>query len=179
MEFLRRKCVCCKKLSVLSCYTGNLKSCIVCLEKARERYQENKDEVLTRCKKYRNNNIEKEKERHRLYYLNNKEIVAEKKREYNYLEYYCPVCLYNVKLYRKNKHCKSVLHLNNLKFCDEQKQICILKSHTEHNIFHNNIDVEVKKIVDEDIKNNVLQQSVLDAIRNFNIQIENAMHGKY
>ena len=37
----------------------------------------------------------------------------------------------------------------------------------------------LQQIVDEDIKNNVLQQSVLDAIRNFNIQIENAMHGKY
>ena len=60
----------------------------------------NKDEVLRRCKKYRNNNIEKENERHILYYLNNKEIVADQQREYNYLDYYCPVCLYNVKLYR-------------------------------------------------------------------------------
>jgi hypothetical protein len=85
------------------------------------------------------------------------------------------VCLYNVKLYRKTKHCKSLLHLNNLKYCDEQTQICILNSHFENNIDHNAIDAEVKLLIDEDIKNSLIQQSLLDAIRNFNIKIENAM----
>jgi hypothetical protein len=65
--------------------------------------------------------------------------------------------------------------LNNLKYCDEQKQICILNSHLENNIDHNNIDAEVKLLIDEDIKNNLVQQSLLDAIRNFIIKIENAM----
>jgi hypothetical protein len=65
--------------------------------------------------------------------------------------------------------------LNNLKYCDEQKQICILNSHFENNIDHNAIDAEVKLLVDADIKNHLIQQSVLDAIRNFNIHITNAM----
>ena len=51
------------------------------------------------------------------------------------------------------KHCKSILHLNNLKYCDEQKQICGLNSHLEHNIINNTINEEVKQLVDADIKN--------------------------
>lgn len=179
MEYLRRKCVCCRTLSPLSCYTGDLKTCILCLEKAKVKYIENRESILQRSKLYRDNNIEKEKERHRLYYFNNRELVQAIQRKYKYLEYYCPVCLYTVKFYRKNKHCKSVLHLNNLKYCDEQKQICILNSHLENNINHNAINEEVKKLVDEDIKNNLIQQSLLDAIRCFNIKIENAMNKIY
>jgi hypothetical protein len=78
-------------------------------------------------------------------------------------------------MYRKIKHCTSNLHLNNLLYCDEQKQICILKSHIENNKLHNKIDDEVKLLVDEDIKNNIIQKSLLDAIRDFNIKIENAI----
>ena len=133
MEYLRRKCVCCRTLSPLSCYTGKLKTCILCLEKAKVKYIENKEIVLRRCKGNRSTNIEKEKERHRLYDLTTKVVVNEKKREYTNLDYYCPVCLYNVKLYRK--HCKSVVHLSNLKYCDEQKQISILNSHIEHHFY--------------------------------------------
>ena len=48
--------------------------------------------------------------------------------------------LYIVKLCRTNKHCKSVLHLNNLKYCDEQKQICMLNSHLANHIIQNAID---------------------------------------
>jgi hypothetical protein len=95
---------------------------------------------------------------------------------YTHLEYDCPVCVYNVNLYRRTKHCKSALHLNTLKYCDEQKQICILNSRLENNKLHTKIDAEVKLLIDEDIKNNLIQQSLLDAIRNFNIKIENAMH---
>ena len=54
-----------------------------------------------------------------------------------------------------------------------------LNSHLENNINHNTINEEVKKLVDEDIKNNLIQQSLLDAIRNFNIKIENAMNRIY
>jgi hypothetical protein len=90
--------------------------------------------------------------------LTKKEIIDEKKKVYNHLEYYCPVWLYTVKFYRKAKHCKSALHLNNLKYCDEQKQICILKSRLENNKLHTKIDAEVKLLSDEDIKNNLIQQ---------------------
>ena len=69
--------------------------------------------------------------------------------------------------------------MNNLKYCDEQKQICILNSHLENNIDHNAIDEEVKQLIDADIKNNLIQQSLLDAIRGFNIRIENAMNKIY
>jgi hypothetical protein len=101
MEYLRRKCVCCHKLYYLSCVNGNYKTCILCLEKAKETYRDDPETVIRRCKKHRDNNVEKEKERHRLYYCNNKEIIDEKKKVYNHLEYYCPVCLYNVKFYRQ------------------------------------------------------------------------------
>jgi hypothetical protein len=173
---------------LLSCFNGNYKTCIICLEKAREKYRDVPESVLRRCKKYRDNNVEKEKERHILYYCNTKEVIEEKKKVYYHLEYCCPVCLYNVKLCRRTKHCKSLLHLNNLKYCDEpkqslalsskddeQKQICVLNSHLENNKLHNNIDAEVKLLVDEDIKNNIIQQSLLDAIRKLNMKIENAM----
>ena len=96
MEFLRRKCVCCRTLKQVSQYKGNLKSCILCLEKAKVKYREDTETVLRRCKFYRDNNVEKEKERHNLYCLNNKDEINIKKREYNYLEYYCPVCLYEI-----------------------------------------------------------------------------------
>jgi hypothetical protein len=80
MEYLRRKCVCCHKLSFLSCFKGDYKTCTECLEKAREKYRDDPGPILKRCKKYRDNNTEKEKERHRLYYHNNKEIIDEKKK---------------------------------------------------------------------------------------------------
>ena len=89
------------------------------------------------------------------------------------------MCLYTVKLYRRSKHCKSALQLNNLKYCDEQKQICILNSHLENNINHNAINEEVKQLIDADINNNLIQQSLLDAIRCFNIKFENAMNKIY
>ena len=53
----------------------------------------------------------------------------------------------------------------------------ILNSRLENNINHNAIDQEVKQLVDDDIKNNLIQQSLLDAIRHFNLRIENAMKG--
>ena len=69
--------------------------------------------------------------------------------------------------------------MNNLKYCDEQKQICILNSRLENNIDHNAIDEEVKQLIDADIKNNLIQQSLLDAIRCFNIELENIMNNIY
>ena len=61
MEYLRRKCVCCRNLSPLSCYTGELKTRVSCLEKAKVNYVENRESILRRCKIYKDNNIEKEK----------------------------------------------------------------------------------------------------------------------
>ena len=52
----------------------------------------------------------------------------------------------------------------------------MLNSHLENNINHNAINEEVKQLVDEDIKNNLIQQSLLDDIRCFNIKLENAMN---
>ena len=147
METVKRKCPCCNNTMELDKYLGEHKTCIICLEKSKERYQENRETILRQCKKYRDENIDKEKQRHKLYNLQNKEMINAKKRLYRYYEYYCPVCLYNIKLYRKNEHCKSVLHLKNLEYCDEQKQLCILNSRLENNIEHNNIDEEVKKML--------------------------------
>ena len=168
MEIITRKCGRCHNKLDLSCYIGGMKLCDNCLVISRERNTIDRE-----------SNTEKIAEYKKEYRQQHKEELKEKRREYQYMEYYCPVCLYTVKLYKKQQHCKSLIHINNLKYCDEQKQICILNSRIEHNILHNNIDEEVKKIVDEDIENNIIQKSLLDAIRNFNMKIENAMNEKY
>ena len=67
METFKRKCPCCNKTMELSKYLGDHKTCIICLEKARERYQENRETILRQCMKYRDQNTDKEKERHTLY----------------------------------------------------------------------------------------------------------------
>ena len=51
----------------------------------------------------------------------------------------------------------------------------MLNSHLETNINHNDIDKQVKELIENDIQNHIIQQSVIDAIRNFNICIGNAM----
>jgi hypothetical protein len=66
MEYLRHKCVCCHKLYVLTCFNGNYKTCIICLEKAKDKYRNDPETALQCCKQCRDNNVEKEKERHRL-----------------------------------------------------------------------------------------------------------------
>ena len=59
MEYLRRNCVCCRKL-LQSYYTnGDLKTCIICLEKARETYRHNKEIMIIHGKTYKDNNVEK------------------------------------------------------------------------------------------------------------------------
>ena len=56
-----------------------------------------------------------------------------------------------------------------------KKQLCILNSRLENNINHNDIDEQVKKLIEHDIKTNLIQQYVIDAIGNFNMRIGNAM----
>ena len=51
----------------------------------------------------------------------------------------------------------------------------MLNSHLAHNIIQNAIDEEVKLIIEADIKNNLIQQSLLDDIRCFDTRIENVM----
>ena len=58
-------------------------------------------------------------------------------------------------------------------------QICVLNSRLEDTINHNTIDEEVKQLINEDIETSLIQQSLLDAIRGFNIKIENAMNQVY
>ena len=67
-------------------------------KKAKVNYREDSETVLRRCTVYRDNNVGKEQERHTVYYLSNKDEINTKKREYNYLKCYCPVCLYDVKM---------------------------------------------------------------------------------
>ena len=86
------------------------------------------------------------------------------------------LCVFIVLKYIEHTHCKSVVHLTNLKYCDEQQQTCSLNSRLEHTIDRNDIDEEVQ-LFDEDIKNNLSQQSLIDAIRCFIMKIENAMKG--
>ena len=55
--------------------------------------------MLRRGSDYRDNNIETKRDRHRLYNINHKKKWKNKHREYQYLENFCPACLYIVKLY--------------------------------------------------------------------------------
>ena len=179
METITRKCAKCGKVSELTNYINENKTCVICAEKTKIKYAHNRDVMIQRSKDYRLNNLEKEKARKQKYDSIHKEELKEKRQEYQRIEYYCPLCLYTIKLYKKQQHCKSLIHVNNLKYSQEQKEICILNSHIETNINHDDIDKQVKEIIDEDIKNNIIQQSVIDAIQNFNIQIENAMNNIY
>ena len=79
-----------------------------------------------------------------LYNLNSRELINEKHREYHYLDYSCPVCLHTVTLYRTKQHCTSLLHVNHIKYCDDQKQTCMFNSHSTNTIQHNHIDEEVR-----------------------------------
>ena len=71
-------------------------------KKAKVNYANNRNVMVQRSKDYRLNNLEKEKERVRLYHSNHKEQHKEYMREYQRIEYYCPLCLYTVKLYKNN-----------------------------------------------------------------------------
>ena len=102
METITRKCGRCRTILDLTNYRRENKTCNICLANAKENYANNRDVMVQRGKYYRLNNLEKEKERHRLYVSNHKEELKEKRREYQYIEYYCPVCLYTVKLYKNN-----------------------------------------------------------------------------
>ena len=88
------------------------------------------------------------------------------------------MCLYTDKLY-ENQQCKSLAHINNSEFCDARKQICIVNSHNEHTIKHNDIDEEVKELIENAIKHNLSQQSVFDAVQNLNTRIGTAMNREY
>jgi hypothetical protein len=51
--------------------------------------------------------------------------------------------LYTVNLYKtKQQHCKSLIHINNIKYCDEQN-IFIFNSHIGNHITHNEMNEEV------------------------------------
>ena len=65
-----------------------------------------------------------------------------------------------LKCKEQTTNCKSVLHLNSLKYCDEQKQIAMLSSRIEHNVLHKDIDEEVKQLVDEAVKNKQFNSAV-------------------
>ena len=175
MENITRKCSRCEKVHDATNYTNDNKTCNICTEKAKIYYTENRNVLMQRSKDYRLNNLEKEKERHKLYVSNHKEELKEKRLEYQRLEYYCPICLYTGKLYKKSQHCKTLKHLTNLQYSQEQKEICISNSQIGINI--DDINRQVKELIDEDIKKKIIDQSVIDAVRNFNICIGNAMHG--
>ena len=68
-----------------------------------------------------------------------------------------------------------MLHLNNLEYSAEQ-QICRFNCHLEHHISQSAIDEEVKLLIEADIKHDLMQQSLLDDIRCFNIRSVNDMN---
>jgi hypothetical protein len=52
----------------------------------------------------------------------------------------------------------------------------MFNSHIEHTMNHNDINEEVILRIEDAIKHNIIQQSVLGAIRNFHISIQLAMN---
>ena len=101
METITRKCGRCGTVSDLTNYRKKNQTCNICLEKAKDNYANNRDVMIQRNKDYRFNNLEKDKARVRLYHSTHKEQHKEYMQEYQRLEYYCPLCLYTVKLYKK------------------------------------------------------------------------------
>jgi hypothetical protein len=51
----------------------------------------------------------------------------------------------------------------------------MFNSHIEHTINHNDINEDVILRIEDDSNHTIIQQSVRDAIRNFNISIQIAM----
>ena len=102
METITRKCGRCGQVLDLTNYRKDNQTCNICLEKAKVNYANNRDVMIQRCEDYRLNNLEKELERKRLYYSTHKAQHKEYMQEYQRLEYYCPLCLYTVKVYKNN-----------------------------------------------------------------------------
>ena len=97
-------------------------------EEARERenyYIQNTDCVNTRTnhcdpkiykKKYRSNpiNIQKEKQKKKLWYEKNRDKILQQKHTYNKNDWYCSVCKCKVKLNHKKRHLETKKHKNNI-----------------------------------------------------------------
>jgi hypothetical protein len=81
------------------------------------------------------------------------------------------VCLYTVTLYRPQQPCTSLTHINNLKYCDGQQHTCSLNSHIGNTITHNDVNDEVRVLIESDDNHNISQQSLLGATRNFSTSI--------
>ena len=75
----------------------------------KEKYEENKQEILQKMKLYRDEHKEEIRERKRLDYLNHKAYIQEKRRE----TYICPVCEICLIKANKSSHEKTKRHLAN------------------------------------------------------------------
>ena len=113
-----RFCKMCKKQRQWWEFSDNFKSCDDCRKKNRERnrkaYQENPEPFRQKEKAYRESHKEEIAKRKKQYNEDNKEKIQAWKKEYMKLIYKCPVCNYDVKLYKKSQHEKSKTHLNNV-----------------------------------------------------------------
>lgn len=116
-----KTCSRCKRSKEVQEFQGENRLCDICLEQ---------------CKKYREDNDEKIKQREKEYRMNNQEQIAQKKREYRHEHrdrinarnrenlarikddiFTCPVCNYDIKKYKKAQHEKSLAH----KYYSEKK----------------------------------------------------------
>ena len=67
METITRKCGRCGTVLDLTNYINENKTCIICSEKAKVKYANTRDVMVQRSRDYKLNNLEKEKERNKLY----------------------------------------------------------------------------------------------------------------
>ena len=79
LETVKRKCPCCHKAMEFDNYEVEYQPCIICLEKARARYQEHRETISRQCNTYRDENVDKEQQRHKLYNLQTREMINAKK----------------------------------------------------------------------------------------------------
>ena len=113
------------------------KCCSKCREYFREYHYKNRDKKNEQRKLNHQKNIEHDKAMWQEYYQNNRDKISERKKHYRennkeklkeaqqeYMKkiYHCPLCDYDIKLYKKAQHEKSQTHQNNLKQTSETKE---------------------------------------------------------
>ena len=91
-------------------------------EQRKLNHEKNKEQDRAYWQEYKQNNRDKISERKKHYRESNKEKLKEARQEYMKKIYHCPLCNYDIKLYKKAQHEKSQTHQNNLKQKSETKE---------------------------------------------------------
>ena len=132
-----RKCSTCEVKKPLTDFNGGNKCCKKCLEKQKEYYDKNREEILEVRKQYREqnrDNILEQKKQYRerckeqiqqarkLDYEQNKDTILEKQRERFKAKIECPVCKTDFLAHMKSRHEDTNKHKKQLNKENETEQ---------------------------------------------------------